>query len=174
MIDIETFGTAPGSLIKSIGAVVFNASHIVAEWERNISIGSALKAGLTVEEGTLRFWLLNTTDEARRSLFDGEVSLTEALTLLRLLLEDTQCKWVWSHGAAFDLPLLDMAYRATGSSVPWNFHNARDTRTLFSLAPLGFAKNITNHNPHKAVDDALYQVKLVKAAYRSMQRELEE
>lgn len=78
---------------------------------------------------------------------------------------------IWSHGAAFDPPILAAAYAAVGLPVPWHYRAPRDTRTLFDLA------GISDHSgwldqypgplavPHHALDDAICQARAVVAAY---------
>lgn len=78
---------------------------------------------------------------------------------------------LWSHGAAFDPPILAAAYRKLNLPVAWHYRAPRDTRTLFDVAgiddhsawlkkhpgPLGI--------PHHALDDAICQARAVCAAY---------
>lgn len=77
---------------------------------------------------------------------------------------------LWSHGPAFDPPILAAAYRAVGLPVPWHYRTLRDTRTCFDLA------GIDDHSvwlsahpgpfgiPHHALDDAICQARAVCAA----------
>lgn len=79
---------------------------------------------------------------------------------------------IWSHGAAFDSPILAAAYEAVGLPVPWHYRAPRDTRTLFDLA------DVTDHSAwlaqhpgplgltHHALDDAICQARAVCAAYK--------
>lgn len=78
---------------------------------------------------------------------------------------------LWSHGPAFDPPILAAAYRAVDLPVPWHYRAPRDTRTCFDIAgiddhsawlgqhpgPLGI--------PHHALDDAICQARAVCAAW---------
>lgn len=82
---------------------------------------------------------------------------------------------LWSHGSAFDPPIIAAAYRACGLPVPWHYRAPRDTRTCFDMAgvddhsawlaltpgPLGI--------PHHALDDAICQARAVCAAYRRLE-----
>jgi len=77
---------------------------------------------------------------------------------------------LWSHGAAFDPPILAAAYAAVGLPVPWHYRAPRDTRTAFDMA------GITDHSAwlaqtpgplgvsHHALDDAICQARAVCAA----------
>ena len=62
-IDIETLGTAPGSVILTIGAVAFNRHGLIPErngilgtFYQRIDLDYSLRAGLTVDASTLRWW----------------------------------------------------------------------------------------------------------------------
>lgn len=56
MIDLETFGTRPGSVIVSIGAVEFSMDGIGEAYYRAIDVASSLLAGLTIDEITVKWW----------------------------------------------------------------------------------------------------------------------
>jgi DNA polymerase III epsilon subunit-like protein len=58
MIDIETLGTEPGSIITSIAAVPFNRNGEMGKaFYMNIDIQSSIDAGLTINAETLKFWM---------------------------------------------------------------------------------------------------------------------
>jgi inhibitor of KinA sporulation pathway (predicted exonuclease) len=78
--------------------------------------------------------------------------------------------FVWSYGAAFDIPVYDAAVLVLGAQVPWDYRKVRDTRTLFGL---------TNFNPrdvpfegtkHNALSDAIHQAKCVQLALNMYRR----
>lgn len=73
---------------------------------------------------------------------------------------------VWSHGANFDQPIIEAAYRAVGMQAPWSFWNSRCTRTLFDVANVDTRKMSTNEVKHNALDDARAQVRATQAAMR--------
>lgn len=57
MLDLETFGTKPGSVIRSIGAVMFDLDGRTGpEFYRNIDEESCVKAGLTYDPSTVSWW----------------------------------------------------------------------------------------------------------------------
>jgi len=86
MLDLETFDSKPTGAIVKISAVPFNIktgkifdSDI---FDVSISLDSCIKAGLTVSENTI-YWWLNQNDEARKYLMNerkSNVSLTTALS----------------------------------------------------------------------------------------------
>lgn len=190
MIDLETLGTTPGSVVLSIGAVMFNPAEMPmrtaslgAGFHRNIGIQSCLNAGLGVDGRTIEWWLGQTTLPIAALFTPKPVPLREALAGFRRWLdrlreflntspfissyaEDRQV-YVWGHGSTFDVSLLAAAYGALKQPVPWSWRNVRDTRTLFDAAKLGSLSEAlrigTHHNP---LDDAKTQANGVQAAYQ--------
>lgn len=133
-------------------------------------------------------WWSDQSDEAQAA-FANAVDLRDALDAFgRWLYHDvvgtdqfeeyglTGIK-LWSHGPAFDPPILAAAYRAVGLSVPWNYRTPRDTRTAFDMAGIpddddgSYRTWLTQFNTgtyHHALDDAIAQAKAVCAAYRTV------
>ena len=65
MVDLETLGTAPGSVILSIGAVRFDVEKgLLDEFYVNIDVESSQRLGLTIDGDTVMWWLKQ-SDAAR-------------------------------------------------------------------------------------------------------------
>ena len=175
MVDLETLGTLPGSVIVSIGAVAFQQSEKIGLFYTNVSIKSCLNAGMVVDAGAIKFWMTVATQETRDDLFREPRGLKEALHEFNDFWRRNECNWIWSHGAGFDVPLLDVAYDLAGYGDfrPWAFRNARDTRTIYSLLPFGKPTMPLQSRKHNALADAEYQAESVRAAYRELGKELE-
>lgn len=163
MADIETLGTAPGSVILSIGAVKFNAREVYLDtFYQVIDPKSCTGMGLTMDPDTVMWWMQQ-SDEARKALFanpTGAVTLARALVLFTEWVLHTNRNpdnvEVWGNGANFDNALLGAAYRACGLEQPWKFYNDRCYRTVKALHPnIKMAKRIGTH--HNALDDARSQ-----------------
>src|SRR5688572_9943106 len=56
MVDIETLGSAPGSVILSIGAVWFGDDGLGSEFYRTVDIFDSLLRGLTIDAATVAWW----------------------------------------------------------------------------------------------------------------------
>ena len=182
MIDLETMGSTPGSVIASIGAAFFDPKEDYSidlpedlpMFYRNVSINSCLKAGLTVEEETI-FWWMGQGKEARDALSTPKpVSIQIALRELKDFYwkqKDVLGKgpiYVWGHGATFDQPMIAAAAKAIGTKEPWMFYNCRDTRTLYDLAFDGGKPKsaVDNTVKHHALHDSINQIVHVQEAYR--------
>lgn len=167
MVDLETLGTTPGSVILSIGAVVFDP--ITGDFEgifyHNIDRLSCLTAGLTEDPKTVQWWE-EQSDEAKAVLLPDQVRLRAALTDFSNFWERHHGKYLWSHGPSFDESILSAAYRALSMMPPWHHSDVRCTRTIYDLA--GVWPNRDVGTPHCALDDARNQVVAVLDAYKKL------
>ncbi|MEZ0212475.1 MAG: 3'-5' exonuclease [Xanthobacteraceae bacterium] len=172
MVDIETLGTAPGSVIASIDAVEFDATtgEFGKEFYHVIDIADAQKQGLTIDASTVKWWMQQ-SEEARASTFsETNESLLYALYQFLYFVESTEAERIWAHSPAFDIVLLEAAYKAIRADWPWSHRNLRDTRTVYDLAGVTVAKLGTEHN---ALDDAKAQAGAVIEAYRVLGKSVE-
>lgn len=170
MIDLETMGTTPGSAIAAIGAVFFNPIGTLppldqmahdAKFYRSVDLGSCQRAGLTLDAATVQWWLQRPKDIVE-AILHAPTHVSVALLAFRSFLMaggQTADIVVWGHGAAFDPPLLEAAFRAADLPLPWEYRNIRDTRTLFDLAG-----GVKVDNDHHALRDAWNQARAVQAA----------
>lgn len=160
MIDLETLGTRPGSVILSIGAFEIETERT---FYKVIDLKSAMAAGLTVDPGTVEWWM-NQSVEARKVFSDPEkVTLQKALLGFSIWLSESPQLCVYGNGSTFDLTLIEAAYRALKLEVPWHYTKVRCHRTLTSLFKgviSGLKREGTAHN---AKDDAVFQGRQLKA-----------
>lgn len=169
MIDLETWGTTPGSDIRSIGACVFDpVTDTIGEtfyialdnptgfwggkWHTRWTNAPCYyrKYPLTRSKDTEQWW--SEQSEEAQAAFNDPVDLQDGLGLFTIWLNSvctpdtvppsgghTNLR-LWSHGATFDSVLLAAAYVVLGLPVPWHYRAPRDTRTLFDAA------GITDHS----------------------------
>ena len=173
MIDIETLGTEPGSVITQIGAVAFFADHN-APFELfriDILAQSCVDLGLTMSPATIAWWMQQ-GDEARKSM---ELGMRGGRTVKAALLELDQ--WieqyagphtkVWGNGASFDLVLLRSAYKVCDMTPPWSYRQEMCFRTVRGLVSATEAGRAILADPalsdglvaHNAKHDALLQAR---------------
>lgn len=155
MLDLETMGTKPYSAIVAIGAVVFNVDKYVIEKEfyAAISLQSALSIGLTVDPGTVVWWLKQ-KDEARMQIAEAAVHINHALMEFATL-PGIDSLDIWGNGSDFDNVLLSCAYERAQIKQPWSPFSNRCYRTIKNRAPLQKIARVGTH--HNALDDAKSQ-----------------
>lgn len=166
MIDIETLGTKPGSVIASIGAVAFDATTGVIgdKFYVKVDVADAQSEGLQIDASTVVWWMQQ-SDDARASTFAGEdvAGLAMALEELHEYVKAEDAERVWGNGPSFDLVQLEAAYSVLGEPAPWSFRAHRDLRTLRDLSGVEIPDIGTAHN---ALDDAIAQAHAVIEAYK--------
>lgn len=170
MIDIETLGNVSNSVIVSIGAIKFDmATGENGEcFYQTIDIDSCLKKGMIVTGSTIRWWL-SQSQEARDQLINGEnTPIEQALDNLSEFISPNDI--VWSNGLRFDISLLSDAYNLMGKSIPWDFRNERDVRTLVSFAPEIKRRKVDEFKStkHHALHDCALQIQYCSEIYNKI------
>ncbi|WP_296166561.1 3'-5' exonuclease [uncultured Brevundimonas sp.] len=170
MVDTETLGTAPGSVILSLGACVFDPHHPGREIDETfyatISRASCEAVGLTVDPKTLEWWSDPSRAEARAALDVDPQPIGDVLAAFTAWWNRKQAVYFWAHAPNFDETLLSAAYRACGMTPPWRFWDVRCTRTIYDLAKVRPDRAQGTH--HNALDDAKAQAAAVTVAYRAL------
>lgn len=169
MLDLETWGTVPGSALRSIGAVEFDphTDQIGETFYANIQDESCRAAGLVFDARTVRWWG-EQSQRAQDALLADQKPLAQVAEEFHAWFRRVRGIFVWSQGANFDQPLWEAACRAVGiHRTPWKFTDSRCTRTAYDMGqfnPYVCKRNGTHHN---ALDDAIHQARMVQAAYRN-------
>ena len=159
MLDLETLGKEPKSIIVSIGAVEFSETEVSEnKFYINIDPEDCQSYGLKINASTFLWWM-GQSEAARLAITDSEkVKLKEALiSFSSWLLTDSSKDdvIVWGNGSDFDNTILSSSYSETGLGQPWSFRNNRCYRTIKSLSP--DIKIETSGTHHNALDDAVSQ-----------------
>ena len=166
MVDIETLGNGPTSLILQIGACYFDrkTGDIGADFRQNIDINDSLDFGFKVDGPTIAFWLKQDTKNFL-------INAKDVLTVLGNFKSfASRCKFAWAH-ATFDFPILTNAYNALGLELPFHYRKMRDLRTLVDLSNLDL-NNWSSTNidlgflKHDALADCLYQIRYATECFQ--------
>ena len=179
-IDLETLSTSPAAVILSIGAVAMaEGGDTLADFYSICSIAS--QHDRQIDKSTLDWWGKQSSD-ARTVLEQANEpngptldSVLDELTRWIGELGETHEVIVHGNGAAFDIAILEHAYKQRSPFVPWNFRNVRDMRTLRDIClRLGLEPKIKEAAPrtgthHNALDDARFQARIVIESLRQLQ-----
>ena len=170
MIDLETLDTKPSCQILSLGAVKFNAltnDEPHSELYIKPDIDQQDKLGRTTSDSTIEWWSKQ-DPKAQEEAF-GENNRVQMEMFL-----NTLPKWMpgvdvlWGHGYGFDITILEDMLRQVGKSIPWQFWQVRDSRTLFACMQEDPRKTLKQVDLHNALADAYFQAKGVQLAYAEM------
>lgn len=166
MVDLETLATSPDAAILTMGAVTFDpkSDKIFDEFYVRIDLESVTELGMTVDEKTVEWWGTQSAEAQDEAFGDGDrISIQEAIDRFHKF--SWHCNNFWSHGAAFDIVIIEQYYRALKKAPPWNFWQVRDTRTIFDL---GIDPEMPQANKHHALEDARRQAIGVQNVYKKL------
>ena len=140
MIDLETLSLRPDAAIIQVAAVEFEPIT-----GGNIKVDDAFIHSVDVfgqsrhsDPETIDWWRERTAEGS--SVFIESATGRSAVTLDAVIPLLNQWWYerantgtmVWSHGAAFDIPILTHAYMKAGwAGAPWHYRQVRDTRTHY-------------------------------------------
>jgi len=164
-IDLETLGTAPGSIVLSVGATKFDpiTGEIGEKFYANIVPQSCLELGMTKDESTIAWWA-EQSQEARDALKVDRKPVRNVLENFQQWIGAPEGVWGW--GASFDVVLIECAYRATGLAIPWPHWNIECGKTLCKRVHIKPVRNTGVH--HKADVDAEMQAIAICQAYKKL------
>ena len=166
MIDMETMAVSPNAVILSLGAVHFDpySSDIMDEIYFKIDLDDQDKLGREIDPNTLDWW-----SKQDPEIMEEAFSQTGRLPLATAIDQFHKFAWgcsaFWSHGATFDLVIIENIYRQLGRPLPWQYWQLRDTRTLFDL---GQDPEMPKDAKHDALADAIRQAVGVQNIYRKL------
>lgn len=168
MLDLETMGTRPGSVIVSVGAIEFDpkTAALGRTFYQTCSIASAVDVGLAMDPETVTWWLQQ-NESARQELTKAKGDLKSVLVAFsHWMFHCGKDVKVWGNGSDFDNALLAEAYRRVNEPIPWLFWNNRCYRTMKSLfRTVKLEREGTHHN---ALDDAIHQAKHLQLINREI------
>lgn len=159
MIDLETLATTPDAAILTIGAVKFDPfgddvkNPKCEKFYVRVDLDSCDRIGLVTNDATIEWWAQQeqaAQDEAFSP--DNRLDIVDAMDQLYKFCWGA--KRVWSHGAAFDVPICEHVFNKIGKAIPWSFWSVRCTRTLFDI---GINPNRPPVLKHHALEDAWNQ-----------------
>lgn len=175
MIDIETLGTNYDSVILSIGLAKFSpfGDGVLDVLELKPTIEDQMSIyDRKIDEDTFKFWSRQ-PQEVIDSTFDdtGRMSFVDCMEVLYHY--SWNQKRIWANGSAFDITILEHAFRQTlvdrPQPVPWPFYEVRDARTAYEMANVSLKdKKYGSKTTHNAIDDVLHQIVVLQDSYRKL------
>jgi hypothetical protein len=136
MLDLETWGTRPGSALRTIAACEFDPWGYGVGEMFHVAIDSGDQCGLTFDEASVQWW----NDPERAEANDAILAMRHyplhvALYLFRDWIESFGPNvLIWSNGADSDSVLVEAAYRAAGLKSPFGDNADHCFRTLKAIA----------------------------------------
>jgi hypothetical protein len=166
MVDLETMAVTPNAVVLTLGAVHFNpyGNGYGDKIYFRVDLDDQDKLGREIDPNTLEWW--SKQDPAiMEEAFSEEDRLPLAEAVDKFHKFAWGCDAFWSHGSIFDIAIIEDIYRQLNKTVPWQYWQIRDTRTLFDL---GFDPDMPKGGKHDALQDAIRQAVGVQTIYSKM------
>lgn len=166
MVDLETLAVSPRTVVLSLGAVHFDpySDEIYDSLYFKIDLDDQDKLGREIDPNTLDWWSKQDPVIMEEAFsLDNRIPLVDAVDKFHKFAWG--CEKFWSHGATFDIVILEDIYRQLKKPLPWSYWQLRDTRTLFDL---GHDPEMPKDNKHDALADARRQAIGVQNILRKM------
>jgi len=168
MLDLETLGTRPDTVILTLGAVKFDPFDPDREpgpsLYMRMDIEEQLALGRTVDDGTIEWWAQQDS-RVRKEAFEGGrtgvLQLKQDLNRFLVGVGD-----IWCQGPVFDIAILEDLYRSQSWGFAWSFWQIRDSRTLFSVH--GDPRDRVRDQAHNALMDCVYQARALQKIYQKL------
>lgn len=183
MLDLETLGLGPRSVVSQVGIIVFplddpsTVSRVIDQYLPVQPQIEGLKRDVSFD--TILWWM-NQDEKARSRFIDnGGNDLEELLALVRSihrkLTEEVARAGgvdnveVWAKGPQLDVVNLETLFVDAGLVTPWKYSTVCDLRTLMRLADVHIGDvDATGITPHIAVEDCRFQLRCYAEAIRQL------
>ena len=180
MLDLETLGTRPNSVILVLSAIKFDRSNKIngdvdsktldkldVFYER-ICIDSCLNRGMEIDESTMKWWSNQKNDVLWEALKNPDRKQIEDVLIEFKRWIGISDILIWGNGSSFDCGILAECYKKCDMKVPWKFWNERDLRTILELSDISL-RDVSSNNLHNAKYDCLRQIIALQRAYRYLE-----
>ena len=168
MLDIETLGTQPDTVILTVGAIKFNPASDAEPFDGlycRLDVNEQLRMGRSVDDSTLEWWNSQKQDVRNEALSDedrtGLLQFTKELNRAVVGVSE-----IWAQGPTFDFTILENLYKQLGVPVPWHYWQIRDSRTLFKV--VGEPRIPGRDQAHNALADCYYQARGIQQIYKQL------
>lgn len=171
MVDLETLSDNPDAAILSIGACAFRFNSGGKPWKNtfyvNVDPKDCKKYGLTVSKDTVEWWSKQSKEVRQSFVEPPPVDLKTALEGFTAWTQSISSEfYLWSNGAAFDAPILEIAYRNVGLKKPWHYRNVMCFRTVCNISGVNSNKLRSEDKMlHNALIDAGAQAEILMGIF---------
>jgi len=168
MVDIETLGTKPNTVILSIGAVYISPELLVSHEFYRIIERKQSQADRHIDIDTLEWWMQKENIDKYPKTDTQSPFLSEALYQFNVWFEKVSSTnnitansiEFWAKGTDFDFTILRNAYEGRGLKIPWVYNTMRDLRTVLKRTPkTAYTPKEDNPELHNALGDAKFQAR---------------
>lgn len=179
MIDLETLGLEPTSIIRSCAAVEFDpeTGETGERMEWKVDMKQSLDAGFTLSIDTIKWWMKQSEEVRKEFVDENETDLPCFLyDLNNFILSNGDDVTIWCLQLDFDLPILRNHYYwlSKGSIlqkdcnyIPWNRRKIRDVRPYMDALDASGLLPPKVSGRHTPMADCLAQINYVHLAIKN-------
>ena len=171
MIDIETIGLTPETVVLTVGMVKFDPNSLDEPFDGvhiKLSPIEQSNDGRAINRDTLEWWSEQDPKVQEQAFgLENQLPVREGLAQIIEYFKVLDSKdhnqghvyisQVWGQGYGFDMTILKNLFHQYDMIEPWKFYQERDSRTLFSLLDKDPRPEAGKDNLHNALSDAYYQ-----------------
>lgn len=164
MIDTETLGLRPDSVVLQVAAAVMDleTGEVLDSFDAQLSDDEQRERYIDV--GTVRWWMQQDRAVAD-SVFKPRTPLPLAALRSRLAMLGSGAE-VWANPSTFDIPLLENLLLGVPGPKLWAYNKVRCLKTAASiLDPDGTLKPPANDAAHNAAADVRWQLQYLRNMY---------
>ena len=169
MVDIETLGTKPNSVVLTVGGCKFNPFTMDEPFDfflMKLDVDQQIEQGRFVDDKTLEWWGKQAPEIQEEAFgLDNRVEVVEFCKAFNKWLVGVDIKW--AQGPRFDYGILESLYDSFDHHINWAYWQEADSRTIFNLMPGDPRKdaqgNQTGH--HDALADSIVQAIAVQKSF---------
>jgi hypothetical protein len=177
MIDFETLGQDPSTVVISLGAVFFDAEteKLGPTFYGAFEVDEQIKRGRSITGSTLKWWM-GQSGAAKKVFNEKAEDPKQVLELFSkwVLAQATISKVKpWGNGSTFDISIIEDMFRMYNVKCPWLYYNVFDLRTFKRYVARGAKVEVAEGTAHNALDDAIAQAKYV-IEYSKLNQEMME
>jgi hypothetical protein len=166
MLDLETMGVKPDTMVLSIAAVAFDEFDDITTYNEfqylDLLLSTEEQAHRSIDKET-EWWWNQRAPEVRAKIFgdEGRVSVDDALD--QLIKFCWQKNRIWCQGPTLDITVLTNLFGERGKGVPWGYGIVRDSRTLLDLVAVDQPTAT-----HDSIEDCIRQIVGVQQAIKKL------
>ena len=123
MIDLETLATSPNAAILTIGACRFDphTTDIESTYYERIILETQESYGRVINEDTLGWWSQQDKQIQEDAFGEGDDRIDLKDAMKKSYTFGLGTSNIWSHGAIFDVVIIEDICRSFQQAVTWKF-----------------------------------------------------
>ena len=168
MVDLETLGLNSNAVIVSAGLVAFDRDTFkeLGTLEVGFDLNQQIKTGGIIDGDTIEFHFKQEYDSIQRMANREVLPVKDAIDKISAFVNEHKAEALWGNGATFDNVILRNLYTRFLRVFPLPFWADRDLRTAVDMGNVDTREIPFVGIQHYSLDDALHQVKILKAAIK--------